>query len=190
LATKAPDVAYVDTNVLVGLFAAPDHALHDRALDLFRRVADGDVALILTSVITAELCFVGNRVLGWSRPKVADTLSRLLEADGLIVPEAASLHLALDLYGRHRRLAFPDAYLAARALRDGPTVIATFDRAIGSLPGIRVLPRAETHRVAEPKVPLFESRSVDLAAREDEHMEGFGESSSTLAVRAPAAAQV
>lgn len=140
MATRATDLAYVDTNVLVGLFATPDHPLHERALGLFRRVAEGEIGLILTSVITAELCYVGSRLLSWSRPKVAETIARLLEADGLIVPEARPLQLALELYGRSRRLAFPDAYLVARALSDGPAAIATFDRAVGSVPGIRILP--------------------------------------------------
>lgn len=133
------DVAYGDTNLFVGLFAAPDHPLHDRALRLFRRVAEGEVVLILTSVVASELCFVTTRVLGWSRKQATERLGDLLEADGLIVPEAPALRLALELFGRNGRLAFPDAYLAACALDAGPAAIATFDRALGSLPGIRLV---------------------------------------------------
>ena len=138
-AASSVDVAYGDTNLFVGLFATPDHALHEAAVRLFRRVADGDAAIILTSVITAELCFVSTRVLGWSRKQTAERLGNLLGAHGLIVPEAQTLRLALELFGRHRQLAFPDAYLAARALHAGPAAIATFDRALGSLPGIRLV---------------------------------------------------
>lgn len=136
---SAIDTAYGDTNIFVGLFATPDHPLHDRALRLFRRVADGEVAIILTSVIAAELCFVATRVLGWSRKRTAERLGNLLEADGLIVPEAEALRLALELFGRNSRLAFPHAYLAARALDAGPAAVATFDRALGSLPGVRLV---------------------------------------------------
>ena len=139
MAAAPTDLAYGDTNVFVGLFAAPEHALHERALRLFRRVADGEVAIILTSVIVAELCFVTTRVLGWSRGQTADRLGQLLEAEGLVVQEAPALRLALELFGRNRRLAFPDAYLAARALDTGPAAIATFDRALGSMPGIRLV---------------------------------------------------
>jgi predicted nucleic acid-binding protein len=117
----------------------PDHALHDRALRVFRRVAEGELAIILTTVIAAELCFVALRVLGWSRRQTADRLGQLLEADGLIIPEAETLRLTLALFAANGRLAFPDAYLAARALDAGPAAIATFDRALGSVAGIRLV---------------------------------------------------
>lgn len=32
-----------------------------------------------------------------------------------------------------------------------------------------------THRIAEPRLPLFESGQPDLAGRVDEHLEGFGD---------------
>lgn len=32
-----------------------------------------------------------------------------------------------------------------------------------------------THRIAEPRLPLFESGQPDLAERADEHLSGFGE---------------
>ena len=32
-----------------------------------------------------------------------------------------------------------------------------------------------THRIAEPRLPLFESGQVDLAERVDEELAGFGE---------------
>lgn len=133
------DVAYGDTNVFVGLFASPDHALHERAIALFRRVAEGEVSIVLTSVILAELCFVSTKVLKWSRVRTAETLGALLDADGIVAPEGSTLRLAIELFGRERRLAFPDAYLAARALDAGPAAIATFDRALGTLPGIRLV---------------------------------------------------
>jgi predicted nucleic acid-binding protein len=145
----APATAYGDTNIFVALFATPDHALHERALRLFRRVAAGELAIILTSVITAELCFVATRVLGWSRGQTADRLKGLLDADGLIVPEGELLRVALTEFGRSKRLAFADAYLAANALTAGPAAIATFDRALASTPGLRDV-------ASEPTGSLFE----------------------------------
>jgi hypothetical protein len=32
-----------------------------------------------------------------------------------------------------------------------------------------------THRIAQPRLPLFESGQPDLAERVDEHLAGFGE---------------
>lgn len=147
MAAAAPDVAYGDTNIFVALFATPEHTLHDRALRLFRRVADGDLHIILTSVITAELCFVATRVLGWTRAQAAERLTRLLDAEGLIVPEGDTLRAALSEFGRSRRLAFADAYLAAIALGTGPAAIATFDRALASVPGLRSVTSEPTEQV-------------------------------------------
>lgn len=132
-------IAYGDTNAFVALFATPDHALHERALHLFRSVADGRLGVILTSVVTAELCFVATRVLGWSRRETADQIGRLLEADGLIVPEGEVLRAALVEFGQRSRLSFPDAYLAASALVAGPSAIATFDRALAAVPGVQLI---------------------------------------------------
>jgi len=168
MVSAAPDVAYGDTNIFVALFATPDHALHERALRIFRRVAEGELKIILTSVITAELCFVATRVLGWSRGHAAERLKGLLDADGLIVPEGETLRAALTEFGRSKRLAFADAYLAANALGTGPAAIATFDRALASTLGVRDV-------ASEPTAPLFKSGLSDLASRADEYLEGFGE---------------
>jgi len=63
----------------------------------------------------------------------------LLEADGIVVPEGDTLRAAFEVFGRSRRLAVPDAYPAARALDAGPAAIATFDRALRSVAGIRIV---------------------------------------------------
>jgi predicted nucleic acid-binding protein len=139
MTARSTDLALGDTHIFVALFAAPDHALHDRALRLFRRVADGDLAIVITSVVMAELCFVCGHVLGWNRQATADRMLGLLDANGIVVDEPAAMRVALDLFGRHRRLDFPDAYLAARALTDGPGAVATFDRDLASVAGLRVI---------------------------------------------------
>lgn len=136
---SSANAAYGDTNIFVGLFASPEHTLHERALQLFRRVADGELSIILTSVVVAELCYVSARALGWTRQTTATRLTELLDASGIIVQEPVALRTALALYGRHRRIAFADAYLAARAQEDGPAAIATFDRALGSASDVRVV---------------------------------------------------
>jgi len=133
-------VALADTNVFVALLAGPSHPLHERSLELFRRVADGRLTLILTPVILAELVYACRMVLGWSRVVTADRLGRLLRADGLSVREQAILIRALELFGRHRRLDLPDAYLAATALMAGPAVVASFDRDYDVIEGVERTP--------------------------------------------------
>jgi predicted nucleic acid-binding protein len=139
MARRSIDTAYADANLFVALFAGPGHALHQRSLQVFRRVADGELRLILTPVVMAELSYVTAGLLGWRRQDAADRLIALLEADGILTTEPTVLARCLALFRDNRRLDFVDAYLAARAVEDGPASIATFDRALAGVDGIRVV---------------------------------------------------
>jgi predicted nucleic acid-binding protein len=120
-------VAYADTNLFVALFATDEHPSHDTALEIFRRVADGTLRLIVAPLIVAELVYVTTSVLRWNRATVAERLTAMLEADGLDVREADVLVRSFALYRDVRRMDFADAYLAAAALEIGPPIIASFD---------------------------------------------------------------
>ena len=51
----APVTAYADANLCIALLAGPPHSAHDVAVEMFRRVAEGRLVLILTPVIVAEI---------------------------------------------------------------------------------------------------------------------------------------
>lgn len=139
-ARRRPELAYADTNLFVALLAGPDHPLHERALGVFRRVADGELGLIVTPLIVAELVYVTRSLLGWTRVLCAERLRSLLEAEGLVLTERATLGRALELYGARSRLDFADAYLAAVALEVGPAVVASFDADLDTVEGVRRIP--------------------------------------------------
>ena len=130
-------MAYADTNVFIALLVGPGHPLHERALSIFRRVADGELVLVVTPVILAELVHVGRSLLRWTRGVSADRLGELLSADGLVVTEQATVQRALWLYREQSSLDFADAYLAAAALEVGPAVVASLDAGLDSVEGIR-----------------------------------------------------
>ncbi len=136
-ARPQPDLAYADTNLFVALLAGVAHPLHERALGVFRRVADGEIGLIVTPVVVAELVYVARSLLGWARPLTAQRLGALLEADGIVLPERATLLRALELFGERSKLDFADAYLVAAALEAGPPAVASFDRDFDSVEGLR-----------------------------------------------------
>ena len=129
----------MDTNVFIALLAGPDHPAHDEALGVFRRVAGGELVLLVTPVIVAEIVYVVRRVLGWTRDATIEPLLALLTADGLVLSERRTLMRAMELYGQHSHLDFADAYLAAAALEIGPAVVASFDRDLDSIEGVRRL---------------------------------------------------
>ena len=132
-----PELAYGDTNLFVALLVGPAHPLHDRALSLFRRVADGELALVVTPVVVAELAYAARSVLGWTRQVVAARIGSLLEADGLVLAERPTLLRALALYGASAKLDFAAAYLAGAALEVGPPAVASFDSDFDAIEGVR-----------------------------------------------------
>lgn len=136
-AASSTDLAYVDTNAIVALFAGGSHTLHEPALALFRRVADGQLSLILTPVVVAELVYVATGALGWSRSVAVRRMTDLLDAHGLIVKEGRVVARALGLLSRSKRLDFPDAYLASLALDMDRPALASFDRDLDTVPGLR-----------------------------------------------------
>jgi predicted nucleic acid-binding protein len=132
-----PDLAYADTNLFVALLVGPGHALHEQALGVFRRVADGQLGLIVTPIVVAELVYVARSLLAWTRQLTAQRLGPLLEADGLVLTEGPTLVRALRLYGERSRLDFADAWLAAAALEVGPPAVASFDADFDTVEGVR-----------------------------------------------------
>lgn len=136
-ARHQPDVAYGDTNLFVALLVGTDHPLHDRALAVFLRVAGAELVLIVTPVVLAELVYVARSVLGWTRRVAAERIGSLIEADGLLLTEPATLRRAVALYGSSAKLDFADAYLSAAALEAGPPVVASFDSDFDAVEGIR-----------------------------------------------------
>ena len=71
--------------------------------------------------------------------------------------EKTTVYLSGDLKGALRRTARSTGRSEADLIREG----------IGLVTG--------THRIADPRLPLFESGQPDLAERLDDALEGFGE---------------
>ncbi len=132
---SASRTAVADTNLFIALFAGPRHPLHEDALGLFRRVADGQLVLTVTPIVVAELVYAAEPLLGWNRTEAAAKLAMLLRADGVSVPEQPVLLTALELYGSRPKLDFPDAYLAASVLLR-PAAVASFDADFDAVEGI------------------------------------------------------
>jgi len=133
----AADVAYADSSLIVSLLAGPTHSTYLEAIEVFRRVAEGTLRLIVMPVIVAELTFALPRALRWSRTETAVRLLQLLDADGLTVREADAVRAAMALWSRRSRMSFPDAWLAASAMQDGPPVVASFDCDFDGIEGLR-----------------------------------------------------
>jgi len=136
-AAPARESAYADTNIIVALLSGSTHASHAEALDLFRRVAFGELILLVPSVVVAELTYVLGRGAGWSRADLVGRLRAMFDTVGIELVERAAIARALDLYEGHGRLDFADAYIGAMALEQGPATVASFDHDFDLIDGVR-----------------------------------------------------
>ena len=127
--------AWLDANAAIALMEGPANALHDQAVGVFRRVAEGDLEVILTAPVMVELAWYLERRLRWSRTRSARRLAQLLASDGIVTFDRA-LAGSVDLYRRHPRLDYVDAYLSACALAIGPTSVVSFDRDLDRVDGV------------------------------------------------------
>lgn len=130
-----PPRAWLDANAAIALIEGPSHPLYDLAIGVFRRVADGDLEVIVTAPMMVELAWYLEHRLAWKRDRCARRMAQLVASDGVIAVDRA-LDWSLELYSRNRRLDFVDAYLAACALAVGPPVVASFDRDLDRVDGL------------------------------------------------------
>jgi len=125
--------AYVDTNVLIRHITRDDPALARRAT----RLLDHGTVLILTPVVFLETAYVLRTVYGYPRELIARILKEVLAMPS-IATDSELLATALQLHVQ-RGCGLTDAVIAAHALVDGPSVVASFDRGLERVPGLERL---------------------------------------------------
>lgn len=128
--------AWLDANVLLRVLTDQPADLARKAKALMARAQRGDVLLVLPVVILAEVVWILGRYYGHDRSRIATGLRDLLTTPGIAVEGADDVFDALTLMADHG-VDFPDAYLAAAAIRRGDSV-ATFDADFRKL-GARVV---------------------------------------------------
>jgi predicted nucleic-acid-binding protein len=115
----------VDANVLLRFLTGEPEDLAERAAGLMRSAEAGEVLLILSPLVVAEIVWVLKSFYRHSFWDIAEVLVPLLSADGIEVAEREILIGAIEL-ARDHNVDFVDAVLALEAVRDGETV-CTFD---------------------------------------------------------------
>jgi predicted nucleic-acid-binding protein len=120
------DTFLVDTNVLVRLASGDPPFQAEAAAAAMDELGQRDVRLIADAAVVAEAVYVLERSYLPGREAVGHALSQILSARGFDVQEHQEIVLALELYAA-TKVDFVDAYLAARAMRDGHGVVS-FDK--------------------------------------------------------------
>ena len=132
---SVPAVA-VDTNVFLRYFLDDDEAQAARAESLFAAAARGEVRLMTSPLVIAEIVWTMQRVYKLERAKIAEVLTAILVSRNVVVGERATVERALAWYGA-APVDWGDAYLAAYAIESGIPEVVSFDRrARGRFPGV------------------------------------------------------
>lgn len=118
----------LDANVVLRFLRRDEPSMAAAAEALFARAEDGDVRLVLDSVILAEVVFVLQSFYKLGREPIADALLDLINSGGVVETDRPELlNDALARYRRHPQVDFGDAMLGALAAEQNIPV-ASFDR--------------------------------------------------------------
>lgn len=129
---------WVDTNVILRFLMRAPVALYERAADLMRRAAEGEVVLHVTPVVLAEAAAVLHQTLDIGLPDVAESLRRFITARGIEADDEERVLEALEQCGK-LKIDFVDAYLSIQA-RDAGSPVASFDADLPKRLGARIHP--------------------------------------------------
>ena len=127
--------AFADANLILRYFTKEPPDMAEASLKTFSAAQDGQICLIITPIIVAEVVWVLESFYGYSKEQIAVTIIQFLYSDGLEVMELDILIQALSLY-HEKNIDFADSVLAVSALSRGPNLIYSFDRHFDRIPGI------------------------------------------------------
>jgi predicted nucleic acid-binding protein len=123
---------WVDANVLLRFLTGDPKDLAEKAARLMARAERGEVALVVPSLVVAEVIWVLKSFYRHSLKDIAGVLVPLMSADGLEVEDRETLIQAVEL-ARDENVDFVDAVLALQAARRGEPV-CSFDGDFKRLP--------------------------------------------------------
>ena len=128
----------VDTNVLVRLLVGDDPSQAAKARKLFDRAAEGGVSVWVSDTALVELAWTLGRRYSRSRSDIAKAL-RALSSHGTVALESpAETRSATDAFERGPA-DFADCLLSVKAQAAGCDQLATFDRSMKGLLGVKLL---------------------------------------------------
>ena len=117
---------FVDTNVFLRFFTndVPEQAA--AAETLFRQAGAGQIQLVTSVMVIAEIVWVLESHYHLPRPEVEERAMAVALMDGLVLPEIDLVTEALSFYGASN-VDFIDAFNASWMRQHGIDRVATFD---------------------------------------------------------------
>jgi uncharacterized protein len=119
--------AFIDTNLFLRYLTNDIPEKADRVEALLQRAAAGELVLVTTSLVIAEIVWTLTSFYGLSREPIRDRLLAILNTPGLEIAESDLLIEAATNYAA-KNVDFIDAYNVAWMLQQQLSTAYTFDR--------------------------------------------------------------
>ena len=119
--------AFVDTNVFLRYLTNDDPGKANRVESLLDRAAAGEVRLLTTEMVLAEVVWVLESGFGLKNHQIAPMIKAILASPGIEVINGHFVARALDHYLSHN-IDFIDGYIAAVMEKRKVADIFSFDR--------------------------------------------------------------
>jgi predicted nucleic-acid-binding protein len=130
--------AFVDTNLFLRYLTNDVPAQADAVERLLHRASDGEIVLVINSLVVAEIVWTLESYYGLTRDSVKDKILAILNTPGIETAEEDLLLQAIFWYA-DKNIDFIDACNAAWVLAQGLETTYTFDRKhFSRIEGIRV----------------------------------------------------
>lgn len=129
----------LDTNVLVRLLLGDDAAQAQRARKLFDASASKDGSLFVSDAVLAELGWVLRSRYSLEAEAIAGALRALLGNATIGWQSPSAVAAALQTFEAHPNVDFSDCLVVALAQAHDCDAVATFDRGMQGMSGVRLM---------------------------------------------------
>jgi predicted nucleic acid-binding protein len=131
---------FVDTNIFIRYLTRDDPAKAERVKQLLERAQRGEVALVTSETVIAELVFVlsSPRLYHLTRDRIRTLLIPIVSLKGLKLPNRSVFLRALDIYAT-TQMDFVDALAIAHMEARQMTEVYSYDGHFDGVSGIRRL---------------------------------------------------
>jgi predicted nucleic acid-binding protein len=129
--------AFLDTNIFIRFLTGDDPTKMARCLQLFQRARRGEIVLVTSESVIAEIVYVLSSRTTYRMPRadVATVLRPILTISGLRLEHKGSILGALDLW-ESSPLDFEDCLSVEHLRRANLSVIFSYDRHFDQIPDV------------------------------------------------------
>jgi predicted nucleic acid-binding protein len=133
-----PERVFADTNVFLRYLTNDIPAQADAVEALLRRASDGEIILLINSLVIAEIVWTLESYYGLARASIKEKILAILNTPGIETAEGDLLLQAI-FWDADKNIDFVDAFNAAWMMAEGLETTYTFDpKHFSRIEGIRV----------------------------------------------------